>query len=59
LGGKGEEFTWKYQQALEVVEFAEDPTIHSLVDLESKHSAIFMPPVLSYGGMTAETGEPT
>jgi hypothetical protein len=53
-GGKGEEFTWKYQQALEVVEFAEDPTIYSIEDLKEKHSALFMPPVLSYGGMTPE-----
>lgn len=40
--GKGEDFTWKYQQALDVVQFAEDPTIYSIEDLERKHSAIFM-----------------
>jgi hypothetical protein len=41
-GDKGDEFTWRYQQALDVVEFAEDPTINSLEDLKTKHSAIFM-----------------
>jgi len=41
-GGKGEAFTWKYQQALDVVQYAEDPTIHSIEDLERKHSAVFM-----------------
>ena len=41
-GGKGEEFTWKYQQALDVVQFAEDPTIYSIEDLNEKHSTIFM-----------------
>ena len=41
-GGKGDEFTWRYQQALDVVEFGEDPTIYSIEDLESKHSEIFM-----------------
>ena len=41
-GGKGDEFTWKYQQALDVVEFGEDPTIYSIEDLERKHSTIFM-----------------
>lgn len=40
-GGKGDQFTWKYQQALDVVQFAEDPTIHSVEDLERKHSAVF------------------
>jgi hypothetical protein len=35
-GGKGEQFTWKYQQALDVVQFAEDPTINSIEDLEEK-----------------------
>jgi hypothetical protein len=55
-GGKGEEFTWKYQQALEVVEYAEEPTIYSLDDLERKHSAIFIPTVLSYGGSIQPAG---
>jgi hypothetical protein len=41
-GGKGDEFTWRYQQALDVVQFAEDPTIHSIEDLKEKHSTIFM-----------------
>jgi len=41
-GGKGDQFTWKYQQALDVVQFAEDPTIYSMEDLESKHSGVFM-----------------
>lgn len=41
-GGKGDQFTWKYQQALDVVQFAENPTIYSLEDLESKHSDVFM-----------------
>lgn|GEM_PF-1197174 len=41
-GGKGDRFTWKYQQALDVVKFAEDPTINSIEDLEEKHSRIFM-----------------
>jgi hypothetical protein len=41
-GGKGDQFTWKYQQALDVVQFAEDPIILSLEDLERKHSTIFM-----------------
>jgi len=41
-GGKGDSFTWKYQQALDVVRFAEDPTIDSIEDLERKHSTIFM-----------------
>ena len=41
-GGKGDEFTWRYQQALDVVEFGEDPTIYSIEDLKTKHSAIFM-----------------
>ncbi len=41
-GGKGDEFTWRYQQALDVVEFGEDPTIYSLEDLKTKHSAVFM-----------------
>jgi hypothetical protein len=41
-GGKGDEFTWKYQQALDVVQFAEDPTIYSIEDLKEKHSTIFM-----------------
>jgi hypothetical protein len=41
-GGKGDEFTWRYQQALDVVQFAENPTIYSLEDLERKHSPIFM-----------------
>lgn len=40
-GGKGDQFTWKYQQALDVVQFAEDPTIYSIEDLEEKHSAVF------------------
>ena len=35
-GGKGDEFTWRYQQALDVVEFGEDPTIHSVEDLKRK-----------------------
>jgi hypothetical protein len=39
-GGKEDEFTWKYQQALEVVQFAEDPEIYSIEDLESKHAAV-------------------
>jgi hypothetical protein len=41
-GGKGDRFTWKYQQALDVVQFAGDPTINSIEDLEEKHSKIFM-----------------
>jgi hypothetical protein len=41
-GGKGDRFTWKYQQALDVVQFAEVPTINSIEDLEEKHSKIFM-----------------
>src|SRR5208283_3564625 len=41
-GGKGDEFTWRYQQALDVVEFGEDPTIYSIEDLKEKHSTIFM-----------------
>jgi len=41
-GGKGDEFTWRYQQAIDVVEFGEDPTIHSLEDLKRKHSAVAM-----------------
>lgn len=41
-GGKGDQFTWKYQQALDVVQFGEDPTIYSIEDLESKHSAVFI-----------------
>ena len=41
-GGKGDEFTWRYQQALDVVEFAEDAIIESIEDLERKHSAVFM-----------------
>ena len=41
-GGKGDSFTWKYQQALDVVQFADDRTLHSIEDLERKHSAIFM-----------------
>jgi hypothetical protein len=41
-GGKGDEFTWRYQQALDVVEFGEDPTIYSSEDLKEKHSTIFM-----------------
>jgi hypothetical protein len=41
-GGKGDDFTWRYQQALDVVQFAEDPTIYSLADLVRKHSPIFM-----------------
>ena len=41
-GGKGDEFTWRYQQALDVVEFGEDPTINSIDDLKEKHSKIFM-----------------
>jgi hypothetical protein len=53
-GGKGDLFTWRYQQALDVVQFAEDPQIHSIEELKRKHSALFMPPVLSYGGMTPE-----
>jgi hypothetical protein len=35
-GGKGDRFTWKYQQALDVVQFAEDPTIYSIEDLKTK-----------------------
>ena len=35
-GGKGDEFTWRYQQALDVVEFAKDPTIYSIEDLKEK-----------------------
>jgi hypothetical protein len=35
-GGKGDQFTWKYQQALDVVQFAEDPLFHSIEDLERK-----------------------
>jgi len=41
-GGKGDQFTWQYQQALDVVQFAEDPMIYSIEDLETKHSAVFM-----------------
>ena len=41
-GGKGDEFTWRYQQALDVVQFAEDPIIYSLEDLMEKHSTIFI-----------------
>ncbi len=41
-GGKGDEFTWKYRQALDVVQFGEDPTIYSIEDLKEKHSPIFM-----------------
>ncbi len=41
-GTKADLFTWKYQQALEVVQYGEDPTIHSLEDLERKHSAVAM-----------------
>jgi len=41
-GGKGDEVTWKYQQALDVVQFAGDPTIYSIEDLKEKHSTIFM-----------------
>ena len=47
-GGKGEQFTWKYQQALDVVQFAEDPTINSIEDLEEKHSKIFMQAYAQY-----------
>ncbi len=39
-GSKAELFSWKYQQALEVVQFAEDPTICSLEGLERKHAAV-------------------
>jgi hypothetical protein len=39
-GGKEDEFTWRYQQALDVVQFAEDPTIYSIEDLVRKHSAV-------------------
>ena len=35
-GGKGDQFTWKYQQALDVVQFGEDPTIYSIEDLKTK-----------------------
>ena len=51
-GGKGDEFTWRYQQAIDVVQSDPDAIIESLKDLKVKHAAIFMPPVLSYGGMT-------
>jgi hypothetical protein len=47
-GGKGDEFTWSYQQALDVVEFAEDPTIYSIEDLKEKHSTIFMQAYAQY-----------
>jgi hypothetical protein len=47
-GGKGDRFTWKYQQALDVVHFAEDPTINSIEDLEEKHSKIFMQAYAQY-----------
>jgi len=39
---QGDEFTWRYQQALDVVEFGEDPTVYSVEDLKEKHSTIFM-----------------
>jgi len=55
-GGKGDDFTWKYQQALDVVQFAEDPTISSIEDLKEKHSTIFIPHVLSYGGSIQPAG---
>ncbi len=47
-GGKGDEFTWRYQQALDVVQFAEDPTIYSVEDLKRKHSTIFMQAYAQY-----------
>ena len=53
-GGKGDLFTWKYQQALDVVQSDPDAIIESIEELEKKHSAIFVPHVLSYGGMTPE-----
>jgi hypothetical protein len=39
-GGKGDQFTWAYQQALEVVEFGSDAIIESVEDLERKYYAI-------------------
>lgn len=53
-GDKADLFMLTYQQVLEVVQYAEDSTIYSLEDLERKHSAIYVPHVLSYGGMTPE-----
>jgi len=41
-GGKGHEFTWRYQQALDVVQADPDVLIESIEDLERKHSTIFM-----------------
>lgn len=43
-GSKEELFTLIYQQALEVVECAEDPTIDSIRNLGRKHSELFGPP---------------
>ncbi|MDR3554077.1 MAG: hypothetical protein P4L55_04935 [Syntrophobacteraceae bacterium] len=40
-GDKADDFTWRYQQALDVVKFAEEPTIYSIKDLKEKHSAVF------------------
>ena len=53
-GGKEDQFTWRYQQALDVVQADPDAVIESVDDLARKYYAIFMPPVLSYGGMTPE-----
>ncbi len=53
-GGKGDEFTWRYQQAIDVVQSDPDAIIESIEDLQRKHSTLFIPHVLSYGGMTPE-----
>jgi len=47
-GGKGDEFTWRFQQAIDVVQFAGDPTIYSIEDLKQKHSTIFMQAYAQY-----------
>ena len=39
-GGKGDSFTWKYQQASDVVQFDPDAVIESVEDLERKYYAI-------------------
>jgi hypothetical protein len=53
-GGKGDEFTWRYQQSIDVVQSDSEAIIESIEDLERKYYAISArrsySPLLSYGG---------